>query len=111
MEISQVSFSRPFNCYANNKDITFVEDISIDTLFKKKINARYYGNIHKNEAVDNFVFFNPKRNISDWWIRKYLCSYNKPRDVYGEAIAMAAQANAQLVDLEFVNFIQRLDVD
>tara|TARA_B100000963_G_scaffold9068_1_gene7161 strand:- start:1348 stop:2928 length:1581 start_codon:yes stop_codon:yes gene_type:complete len=86
--------------------ITFVEDISIDHIIQKENQCHgIMGHIHKNEAVDNFVFFqSPNVILATGGLGSIYAHTTNPRDVYGEAIAMAAQANAQLVDLEFVQF-------
>ena len=86
--------------------ITFVEDISIDHIIQKENQCHgIMGHIHKNGAVDNFVFFqSPNVILATGGLGSIYAHTTNPRDVYGEAIAMAAQANAQLVDLEFVQF-------
>ena len=86
--------------------ITFVEDISIDHIIQKENQCHgIMGHIHKNEAVDNFVFFqSPNVILATGGLGSIYAHTTNPRDVYGEAIAMAAKANAQLVDLEFVQF-------
>ena len=86
--------------------ITFVEDISIDHIIQRENKCHgIMGHIHKNEAVDNFVFFqSPNVILATGGLGSIYAHTTNPRDVYGEAIAMAAQANAQLVDLEFVQF-------
>tara|TARA_B100000963_G_scaffold14321_1_gene11016 strand:+ start:3073 stop:4653 length:1581 start_codon:yes stop_codon:yes gene_type:complete len=86
--------------------ITFVEDISIDHIIQKENQCHgIMGHIHKNDAVDNFVFFqSPNVILATGGLGSIYAHTTNPRDVYGEAIAMAAQANAQLVDLEFVQF-------
>ena len=86
--------------------ITFVEDISIDHIIQKDNQCHgIMGHIHKNEAVDNFVFFqSPNVILATGGLGSIYAHTTNPRDVYGEAIAMAAKANAKLVDLEFVQF-------
>ncbi len=86
--------------------ITFIEDISVDHIIQKDNQCHgIMGHIHKNEAVDNFVFFqSPNVILATGGLGSIYAHTTNPRDVYGEAIAMAAQANAQLVDLEFVQF-------
>ena len=86
--------------------ITFVEDISIDHIIQKENQCHgIMGHIHKNGAIDNFVFFqSPNVILATGGLGSIYAHTTNPRDVYGEAIAMAAQANAQLVDLEFVQF-------
>jgi len=86
--------------------ITFVEDISVDHIIQKENQCHgIMGHIHKNDAVDNFVFFqSPNVILATGGLGSIYAHTTNPRDVYGEAIAMAAQANAQLVDLEFVQF-------
>ena len=86
--------------------ITFVEDISIDHIIQRENQCHgIMGHIHKNGAIDNFVFFqSPNVILATGGLGSIYAHTTNPRDVYGEAIAMAAQANAQLVDLEFVQF-------
>ncbi len=86
--------------------ITFVEDVSIDHIIQKENQCHgIMGHIHKNEVVDNFVFFqSPNVILATGGLGSIYAHTTNPRDVYGEAIAMAANANAELVDLEFVQF-------
>ena len=86
--------------------ITFVEDISIDHIIQKNNKCHgIMGHIHKDEAVDNFVFFqSPNVILATGGIGSIYAHTTNPRDVYGESIAMAAQVGAELVDLEFVQF-------
>ena len=86
--------------------ITFVEDISIDHIIQKENQCHgIMGHIHKNEVIDNFVFFqSPNVILATGGLGSIYAHTTNPRDVYGEAIAMAAKANAELVDLEFVQF-------
>jgi L-aspartate oxidase len=86
--------------------ITFVEDISIDHIIQKDNQCHgIMGHIHKNEVVDNFVFFqSPNVILATGGLGSIYAHTTNPRDVYGEAIAMAAKVNAKLVDLEFVQF-------
>ena len=87
-------------------NITFVEDVSIDHIIQKENQCHgIMGHIHKNEVVDNFVFFqSPNVILATGGLGSIYAHTTNPRDVYGEAIAMAANANAELVDLEFVQF-------
>ena len=86
--------------------ITFVEDVSIDHIIQKENQCLgIMGHIHKNEVIDNFVFFqSPNVILATGGLGSIYAHTTNPRDVYGEAIAMAAKANAELVDLEFVQF-------
>ena len=86
--------------------ITFVEDISVDHIIQKDNKCHgIMGHIHKNEIADNFVFFqSPNIILATGGLGSIYAHTTNPRDVYGEAIAMAAQAGAKLVDLEFVQF-------
>ena len=86
--------------------ITFVEDISIDHIIHKDNRCHgIMGHIHKNNIADNFVFFqSPNIILATGGLGSIYAHTTNPRDVYGEAIAMACQAGAKLVDLEFVQF-------
>ncbi len=93
--------------YAKQQEhITFVEDVSIDHIIQKENRCHgIMGHIHKNEVVENFVFFqSPNVILATGGLGSIYAHTTNPRDVYGEAIAMAAKANAELVDLEFVQF-------
>jgi len=85
---------------------TIVEDVSVDHIIhKENVCHGIMGHIHKSEVVDNFVFFqSPNVILATGGIGSIYAHTTNPRDVYGEAVAMAAQAGAELVDLEFVQF-------
>ena len=85
---------------------TIVEDVSVDHIIQKENNCYgIMGHIHKNEVVDNFIFFQaPNIVLATGGIGSVYAHTTNPRDIYGEAIAMAAHAGAELVDLEFVQF-------
>jgi L-aspartate oxidase len=85
---------------------TIVEDVSVDHIIQKdNVCHGIMGHIHKDEVVDNFVFFQaPNIILATGGIGSVYAHTTNPRDVYGEAIAMAATAGADLVDLEFVQF-------
>lgn len=85
---------------------TIVENVSVDHIIQKEnICHGIMGHIHRNKIVDNFVFFqSPNVILATGGIGSIYAHTTNPRDVYGEAIAMAAHAGAELVDLEFVQF-------
>jgi len=85
---------------------TIVEDVSVDHIIQKdNICEGIVGHIHKTDIVDNFVFFQaPNIVLATGGLGSIYAHTTNPRDVYGEGIAMAANAGADLVDLEFVQF-------
>ncbi len=86
--------------------ITFVEDVSVDHVLQdENICQGIMGHIHKDEIADNFVFFQaPNVVLATGGLGSIYAYTTNPRDVYGEGIAMATNAGADLVDLEFVQF-------
>lgn len=86
--------------------ITFVEDVSVDHIVQKDNACEgIVGHINKEGIVDNFVFLQaPNVVLATGGVGSLYAYTTNPRDVYGEGIAMAARAGAQLSDMEFVQF-------
>ena len=86
--------------------ITFVEDISIDHIIHKDNRCHgIMGHIHKNTIADNFVFFqSPNIILATGGLGSIYAHTTNPRDVYGEAIAMAHQLERR----QFFHYLQYL---
>ena len=93
--------------YALSQDhITFVEDVSVDHIVQHENACEgIVGHINKPGVIDNFVFLQaPNVVLATGGIGSIYAYTTNPRDIYGEGVAMAARAGAQLSDMEFVQF-------
>jgi len=90
----------------SQEHITFVEDVSVDHIIQKDNACEgIVGHINKQGIVDNFVFLQaPNVVLATGGIGSIYAYTTNPRDIYGEGVAMAARAGAQLSDMEFVQF-------
>ena len=90
----------------SQEHITFVEDVSVDHIVQNDNACEgIVGHINKQGIVDNFVFLQaPNVVLATGGIGSIYAYTTNPRDIYGEGVAMAARAGAQLSDMEFVQF-------
>ena len=86
--------------------ITFLENVSIDHIVQNENKCEgVVGHINKTDIVDNFIFLQaPNVVLATGGIGSIFAHTTNPRDIYGEGIAMAARAGAELCDMEFVQF-------
>ena len=93
--------------YAKSQEhITFLENISVDHIVQNENKCEgVVGHINKLNIVDNFVFLQaPNVVLATGGIGSIFAHTTNPRDIYGEGIAIAARAGAELSDMEFVQF-------
>ena len=88
--------------------ITFLENVSIDHIVQNENKCEgVVGHINKTDIVDNFIFLQaPNVVLATGGIGSIFAHTTNPRDIYGEGIAMAARAGAELCDMSLFNFIQ-----
>ena len=86
----------------SQEHITFVEDVSVDHIVQNDNACEgIVGHINKQGIVDNFVFLQaPNVVLATGGIGSIYAYTTNPRDIYGEGVAMAARAGAQLSDME-----------